>query len=60
MYNRDWRIVALHHASGPTATPGPFDLRHGEFNQGIPIAGIVDELRTQLAGTGELSELGLG
>ena len=59
VFNRDWRIVALHHASGPTETPGEFDLPHGEFNQGIPMSGLVDELKKQLTGRPELSALGL-
>ena len=59
VFNRDWRIVALHHASGPTEAPGEFDLPHGEFNQGIPMSGLVDELKKQLAGRPELSALGL-
>jgi Trypsin-like peptidase domain len=60
VFNRDWRVVALHHASGPTSIPGEFHLQHGEFNQGVPISGIVAELREQLAGRTELGQLGLG
>jgi hypothetical protein len=60
VFNRDWRVVALHHAGGPTNEPGDFNLQNGEFNQGIPIAGIVAELQQQLDGGPALSELGLG
>ena len=59
VFNRDWRVVALHHAAGPTQIPGEFNLKTGEFNQGIPISGIVNELKKQLAGRPELAELGL-
>jgi len=60
VFNRDWRVVALHHAAGPTKVPVEFALQNGDFNQGIPIAGIVAQLRAQLAGRPELAELGLG
>ncbi|HVH24808.1 MAG TPA: serine protease [Pseudonocardia sp.] len=58
VFNREFRVVALHHAGGPTrararAVPG------GGFNQGIPIVGVVAELKQQLAGRPELVELGL-
>jgi V8-like Glu-specific endopeptidase len=59
VFNRDWRVVALHHAAGPTSIPGEFNLQHGEFNQGVPISGIVAELKRKLAGRPELAELGL-
>jgi hypothetical protein len=59
VFNRDWRVVALHHASGPTSVPGDFNLRTGDFNQGIPVSGIVGELKRLLAGKPELAELGL-
>lgn len=59
VFNRDWRVVALHHAAGPTEVPGEFNLRSNDFNQGIPIKGIVEELKAQLAGKQELTELGL-
>jgi Trypsin-like peptidase domain len=59
VFNRDWRLVALHHASGPTSIPGEFNLAHGQFNQGIPIRGIVEELRKQLDGKPQLGALGL-
>ena len=60
VFNRDWRLVALHHASGPTSLPGEFNLTHGQFNQGIPIRSIVAELKQQLDGKPELAALGLG
>ena len=59
VFNRDWRVVALHHAAGPTSIPGDFNLQSGEFNQGIPVSGIVNELRKQLTDRPELAELGL-
>jgi hypothetical protein len=59
VFNRDWRVVALHHAAGPTSVPGDFNLLSGEFNQGIPISGIVNQLKKQLARRPELAELGL-
>ena len=59
VFNREWRIVALHHAAGPTSTPGEFNMQTGDFNQGIPISGIVGELKKQLSGRPELAELGL-
>jgi len=59
VFNREWRVVALHHGAGPTSTPGEFNLRTGDFNQGIPISGIVTELKKQLDGRPELAELGL-
>jgi hypothetical protein len=52
VFNRDFRIVALHNAGGKGAGPGL-------FNQGVPIAGIGTALRTQLAGHPELATLGL-
>jgi endonuclease G len=58
-FNRDWRVVALHHGAGPTSMPGEFNLRTSDFNQGIPISAIVTELKKQLAGRPELAELGL-
>jgi Trypsin-like peptidase domain len=60
VFNRDWRVVALHQAGGPTSVPGEFNLPHGEFNQGIPISGIVAQLTEQLGGRTELGQLGLG
>lgn len=59
VFNRDWRIVALHHAAGPTSIPGEFNFSSAGFNQGIPIAGIVTSLKEQLAGQPALRELGL-
>lgn len=59
VFNKDWRVVALHHAAGPTDVPGDFNLATGDFNQGIPIAAVVAELETQLAGKPELAALGL-
>lgn len=59
VFNRDWRIVGLHHAAGPTRTPGELDQPSPGFNQGIPIPLLVAELRDQLAGRSELGELGL-
>jgi hypothetical protein len=59
VFNRDWRVVALHQAAGPTSIPGEFNLQTGGYNQGIPISGIVAELKKQLAGRPELEELGL-
>jgi hypothetical protein len=59
VFNRDWRVVALHHAAGPTSAPGDFNLSTKGTNQGIPIQGIVEELKKQLAGRAELSALGL-
>jgi endonuclease G len=59
VFNKEWRVIALHQAAGPTAAPGPLDLQDGLFNQGIPIAEIVAALRQVLAGSPELSELGL-
>jgi len=60
VFNREWRIVALHHAAGPTSIPGEFNLGSTGFNQGIPLAGIVTSLKEQLAGKPALRELGLG
>jgi hypothetical protein len=61
VFNRHWRVVALHHAAGPTDLPGDFNLKGKDFNQGIPIRGIVENARTQLAGRPDvLSELGIG
>ncbi len=59
VFNREWRVVALHHAAGPTSLPGEFNLRTGDFNQGITIAAIVTNLKEQLAGKSALAELGL-
>jgi hypothetical protein len=52
VFNRDFRIVALHNAGGKGAGPGL-------FNQGVPIAGIGTALRTQLDGRQELTAIGL-
>lgn len=59
VFNKDWRVVALHHAAGPTNLPGDFNLKSNAFNQGIPVKDIVEELEKQLAGKPELSALGL-
>jgi hypothetical protein len=59
VFNRNWRVVALHQAAGPTSTPGEFNLQSSQFNQGIPISRIVGELKKQLAGRPELTELRL-
>jgi Trypsin-like peptidase domain len=59
VFNRDWRVVALHHAAGPTEIPGDFNFKTNDFNQGIPIREIVGELKKQLAGKPELNALGL-
>jgi V8-like Glu-specific endopeptidase len=59
VFNRDFRVVALHHAGGPT-TASAFAVADGQFNQGVPIAGVVAELKKQLGGRPELTELGLG
>jgi len=55
VFNRNWRVVALHHTAGTTSMQGE-NIRS---NQGIPIAGIVAELKIQLTGRPELAELGL-
>ncbi len=60
VFNRDWRIVGLHHAAGPTKTPGELDQQTAGFNQGIPMPRLVAEIRRQLAGAAELAELALG
>lgn len=52
VFNRDFRVVALHHLGSKGAGPGL-------FNQGVPIARIGNALRTQLAGKQELAMLGL-
>ena len=61
VFNKEFRIVALHHAAKrdkDAVRKGPFD---GKYNQGIPMRLIVEELRKQLAGRPEvLAELGLG
>lgn len=60
VFNRDWRVVALHHAAGPTNKPGDFNLKEKNFNQGIPLNGLVGELKRQLADKpAALKELGL-
>ena len=52
--------MALHHATGPTVDEHKFDLKTIDFNQGVVVSGIVDELKKQLAAkTGVLAELGL-
>lgn len=52
VFNRDFRVVALHNSAGKGSGAGL-------FNQGVPIAGIGGALRTQLAGKPELTALGL-
>lgn len=59
VFNREWRVVGLHHAGGPTSISGEFNLQSAQFNQGIAIANIVSCLKEQLAGKPELAELGL-
>lgn len=59
VFNREWRVVALHHVGGPTSHAGEFNPQTGDFNQGIAIAAIVSNLKEQLAGTSVLAELGL-
>ena len=52
VFNRDFRIVALHNSSGMGAGAAM-------FNQGVPIFGIGEALRAQLAGQPDLTALGL-
>jgi V8-like Glu-specific endopeptidase len=52
VFNRDFRVIALHNAAGKGAG-------HGMFNQGVPIAGIGTALLAQLDGRPELTTLGL-
>jgi hypothetical protein len=52
VFNKNFRVVALHHSASKGAGPGM-------FNQGVPIAAIGAALRTQLAGKHELTALGL-
>jgi V8-like Glu-specific endopeptidase len=59
VFNKFWRVVALHHAAGPTSVPGEFHLATKSFNQGIPVPLIVAEFRSALANRPELRELGL-
>lgn len=59
VFNKDFRVVALHHAGGPTSEPDPMAVPDGRFNQGIPMAPLVAELRRQLDGHPELDRLGL-
>lgn len=59
VFNREWRVVALHHAAGPTTKPGDFNRRTDDFNQGVPISAIAAELKAQLRGRAELVQLGL-
>ena len=44
VFNKDWRVVALHHATGPTSESGTLVVPDGAFNQGIPIADIIADL----------------
>lgn len=59
VFNRDWRVVALHQGSGPTTAPGEFDRQTGDFNQGVVIGAVVNALMEQLKGQPALAELGL-
>lgn len=60
VFNKKWRVVALHHGAGPTKYPGELDVPGGDFNQGIPVALIAADLRAQLADRPTvLTELGL-
>jgi hypothetical protein len=59
VFNKEWKLVTLHHGAGPTKTPGVLDMETADFNQGIPIAKVVASLREQLNGKPELAELGL-
>jgi hypothetical protein len=59
VFNKEWKLVTLHHGAGPTKTPGALDMETADFNQGIPIAKVVDSLREQLDSRPELAELGL-
>lgn len=52
VFNRDFRVVALHNSGSKGAGSGM-------FNQGVPISGIGDALRTELVGRPELTTLGL-
>jgi hypothetical protein len=52
VFNRDFRVVALHSSGGKGAGPGM-------FNQGVPVSGIGTVLVERLAGRPELTALGL-
>lgn len=52
VFNRDFRVVALHNSGSKGAGPGM-------FNQGVPISGIGAALRGELAGKPQLTMLGL-
>ena len=59
VFNKDWRVVGLHQASGPATTTEEFVVDQANFNQGVPMSGIAAELRRQLVGSPVLAELGL-
>lgn len=60
VFDRAWQIVALHHAAGPTDSPGDLDTTDAAFNQGIPISHVVADLREKLGDRPPiLEELGL-
>jgi Trypsin-like peptidase domain len=59
VFNRYWRVVALHQGTGPTSLPGDLNFDTKGRNQGIPIPSIVEQLKKQLAGKPVLAELGL-
>lgn len=48
VFNRHWRLVALHHASGPSKNADVFTVQEGAYNQGIPIELIVKHLYDRL------------
>lgn len=59
VFNKDWRVVALHHASGVSPVPSELNVETRGFNQGIPMERVVASLMTELAGRPELAALGL-
>ena len=59
VFDKNWRVIALHHGSGPTGDPGPLNMVVADFNQGIPISEIVNDLSANLE-PATRAELGIG
>jgi hypothetical protein len=45
VFDKEWRLVALHNGSGPTDEPSTVNVPGGVFNQGIPVSLIAAHLK---------------
>lgn len=60
VFDKEWRVVALHHAGGPPTEDGTLEPKATDtFNQGVPISLIARDLQRELDGRPELAAMSL-